>query len=467
MAAVEAGTGRMNATETRDSAQIRSGFTRFEEGDVLFAKITPSMENGKIAIASNLVGRRGLGSTEFHVLRPSDLVTPSYLMFYLLQESFRRAARASMRGVAGQLRVPPEFLAESTLPIPPLAEQRRIVAAIETQFTRLDAAVAALQRARTNLKRYRAAVLKAAVEGRLVPTEAEVARAEEREFESAERMLARLSLNRDGSQHGFSGILAPKEGNHSPSGWSWATAEQISSVQTGATPLRSKPEYYEGGHIPWVTSGALNSRYVDSSDEFITDRALRETNVKVFPTGTILIAMYGEGKTRGKVSELRIEATTNQACAALVFATWATPLRPYVRLFFEKSYDDLRRLAVGGNQPNLSLGIIKSTAITLPPLAEQERIVAEVDRRLSVLDELEAVVEHGLKRAERLRQAILKRAFEGKLVPQDPDDEPASVLLERIKAERNTMPSRTTKRSSRAFKRARAAADETISPRLF
>ena len=115
--------------------------------------------------------------------------------------------------------------------------------------------------------------------------------------------------------------------------------------------------------------------------------------------------------------------------------------------FFRKNYDDIRRLSSGGVQPNLNLSIIRATAIPLPPLTEQLRIVEEVERRLSVVQALEAAVEANLRRAERLRQAILKRAFEGRLVDQDPDDEPAALLLERIRSQREAG-GRETARSS-------------------
>jgi type I restriction enzyme, S subunit len=146
MPAVEAATGRMDASKTRPWAEVSKGYTRFQEGDVVFAKITPCMENGKFALATGLIGGRGTGSTEFHVLRPPGGLDAKLLLYFLLRDGLRRDARLRMKGAAGQLRVPPEFLAELTFPLPPEAEQRRIVAEIEKQFTRLDAAVVALKR---------------------------------------------------------------------------------------------------------------------------------------------------------------------------------------------------------------------------------------------------------------------------------------------------------------------------------
>ena len=312
------------------------------------------------------------------------------------------------------------------LPLPPLPEQHRIVAAIETHLTRLDAAVAALERARARLKRYRAAVLKAACEGRLVPTEAHLARTDGRPYEPAPALLARIQEARATAvaAHGRAPARRlplpdplPNVRPELPEGWAWSSIGALSRVGTGATPLRTNPAFYADGSIPWVTSGALNAERVSEPSEFVTELALRQTNLTVYPVGTLLVAMYGEGKTRGRCSELAIEATTNQAIAALVFDSTTEALRAYVRLFLQNSYEALRREASGGVQPNLNLSIIRDTTIPLPPLREQERIVAEVERRLSVLDQLDAAVTANLKRADALRQSVLRRAFAGHLVP--------------------------------------------------
>jgi type I restriction enzyme S subunit len=376
--------------------------------------------------------------TTYYVRPPSDL-SAKYL--YHLLRSLNLGTLDKSTTIPSLNR--DDFYAE-TIPIAPLPEQHRIVAEIETQFTRLDAGVAALKQVQANLRRYKASVLKAACEGRLVRTEAELARAEGRDYEPADVLLERILAQRRARWEAKNPGKLYKEPKRPttpglpelPEGWAWAMVEQLVYVGTGATPLRSKAEYYQGGKVPWVTSGALNSPFVRAASGYITQRALDQTNTKVFPAGTLLVAMYGEGRTRGKVSELTLDAATNQACAALVFEGIASECKRYLKLFFQENYEQIRRLSSGGVQPNLNLSIIRQTCIPLPPLAEQRRIVAEVERRLSVVGELEKEVDAGLRRAERLRQAVLKRAFEGKLVPQDPSDEPASVLLEKLKAAR-------------------------------
>ena len=154
------------------------------------------------------------------------------------------------------------------------------------------------------------------------------------------------------------------------------------------------------------------------------------------PLGTLLVAMYGEGQTRGRCAELGIEATCNQACAAIVLHDGLRRYKDFVRLFFDANYSANRRLASGGVQPNLNAGLIKDMVLDLPPLEEQARIVAVVEHHLSFIEACECAVDTGLARAAALRRSVLQAAFEGRLVPQDPSDEPALLLMKRIQAER-------------------------------
>jgi type I restriction enzyme S subunit len=160
MPAVGAGDGSIDVSQVRQFGEVRKGFTSFQQGDVLFAKITPCMENGKMAVVPKVQNGFGFGSTEFHVLRPKPGIDARYLYYYVSSRRFRGEAEHQMSGAVGQKRVPTQYLRECTIPLAPLNQQTRIIAEIEKQFSRLDEAVA-------NLKRYKAAVLKAAVEGKL------------------------------------------------------------------------------------------------------------------------------------------------------------------------------------------------------------------------------------------------------------------------------------------------------------
>ena len=210
----------------------------------------------------------------------------------------------------------------------------------------------------------------------------------------------------------------------------WCKLEDIASIGTGATPLTKCKEYYLNGKIPWVNSSSTKDSVIETPSNYITSRAIQDTNCVVYPKGTLIVAMYGEGKTRGQVSELGIEAATNQACAAI--CPFEKEFKNYLKLFFESNYLRLRALAEGGTQPNLNLGKISNYEIPLPPLEEQCRIFTKIKHWISLID----VIENGKwninETIKQTKSKILDLAIHGKLVPQNPTDEPASELLKRI-----------------------------------
>ena len=449
MAAVEARSGQIDVSQVRPYGEVRKGYTRFSEGDVLFAKITPCMENGKIAIAKGLTNGSGCGSTEFHVLRPVKDLSQGFLMYFLLQDEFRREAQRHMAGTAGQLRVPAAWLTEAPIPLPPFPEQHRIVVEIETQFTRLDASVAALRRAQANLKRYRASVLKAACEGRLVPTEAELAHSEGRDYEAAgvllERILAERRARWESQEKRRGKYKEPSTPDASaqpelPEGWVWATIEQLLARSEYGTSVKCS---YDAAGLPVLRIPNIVAGEIDLTDiKYATQPVPIESETSLTKGDVLMCRTNGSVRLVGKTAVVTsdLEPYHGFASYLLRFRLMETKFIPkwfhiYTtsqlgRAFIEKN------AASSAGQNNVSLSLIHTMPMPLPPLAEQRRIVADVERRLSVVQQTEATVEASLARAERLRQSILKQAFSGKLVPQDPDDEPASALLERIKAER-------------------------------
>lgn len=432
MPAVEAGTGRLDPSATRPWAQVKRGYTRFQNGDVLVAKITPCMENGKFALAVGLRGGVGAGSTEFHVVRPMGGIPGRYLLHLLLQESIRRDARTMMQGAAGQLRVPAGFVESLPVPLPPLTEQHRIVAALDQHLTRLDAGMQALRRVQAKLKTYRASVLKAACEGRLVPTEAELARREGRGYETADELLAPFG------ERGVFVDGVPLAGI--PQGWAWTVLGRIAEIKGGITKGQKYPTGTRLRAVPYLRVANVQRGFLDltemkeieATDEEIEQLRLRPGDV-----------LFNEGGDRDKLGRGWIWRGEVPECIHQnhVFRARLRPrgCDPKYISWWGNTIGQRYFVAQGKQTTNLaSINLTKLSAlpVAVPPLAEQHRIVAEVERRLSVVEKLETVVETGLERAEKLRQAILKRAFEGRLVPQDPNDEPASVLLERIRAER-------------------------------
>ena len=167
MPSVGAGNGSIDVSAQKTFREVKRGYTPFKEGDVLFAKITPCMENGKMAIVPQVINGYGFGSTEFHVLRPKNEIDSKYLYFYVSSKNFRGEAERYMTGAVGQKRVTTTYLKNCEIPVAPKEQQKKIIEVIEKQFSRLDEAVENLKRVKANLKRYKASVLKAAVEGRL------------------------------------------------------------------------------------------------------------------------------------------------------------------------------------------------------------------------------------------------------------------------------------------------------------
>ena len=212
-----------------------------------------------------------------------------------------------------------------------------------------------------------------------------------------------------------------------PEGWMWTTLGVIGTWQSGGTPSRSNKSYY-GGNIPWLKTGDLNDGYITHIPEFITEEAVVNSSAKLNPVGSVLIAMYGA--TIGKLGILTFPATTNQACCACIEYDAIDPMFLFYFLLSQRTAFIAK--GGGGAQPNISKEIIVKTYIPLPPFLEQQRIVAEIERWFSLID----IIENGKNDLQNIikqtKNKILDLAIHGKLVSQDPNDEPAIELLKRI-----------------------------------
>ena len=284
-------------------------------------------------------------------------------------------------------------------------------------------------------KKLRQKILDLAIRGKLVPQDPNDEPASvllERIRAEKERLIAEGKIKRPKKSKASS--AASHYQNFEPpfpipDSWEWVRLEDIAKIGTGATPSKSNREYYSG-NINWVSSSVTSFPYVDEPTDLITELALKETNCEIYPTGTLLMAMYGEGKTRGQLTELRIEAASNQACAAII--PYISETKNFVRLYLLANYYQLRRLAEGGNQPNLNLGKISSLFIPLPPIQEQRRVVEQYGFILESIELLEASKALLEERINMAKSKILDLAMQGKLVPQNPTDEPAAEMLRRI-----------------------------------
>jgi type I restriction enzyme, S subunit len=196
-----------------------------------------------------------------------------------------------------------------------------------------------------------------------------------------------------------------------PDGWEISRLGTFTIVGTGSTPSRDKIDYYFPAEINWVTSGETSQDFIYETEEKISTLALKETNVSVYPKGSLVIAMYGQGKTRGQVSELMIDAGTNQACAVVVFVNIEESHRKYLKYFFKKAYEEMRSHAAGGAQPNLNVGKVSNTIVPIPPISEQNRIVSKVDELFSLCDTLK----EKLIQSQEIKGLLAKAFVEGAL----------------------------------------------------
>jgi type I restriction enzyme S subunit len=426
-------------------------------GDLLLSRANTTALVGATVLVSQCRPRLLLSDKSMR-LRVKRGIDNRWLRLALSSPSAREQMSAVATGTSDSMRnISQEKVRALRLGLPPLPEQRRIVAEIEKQFSRLDAGVAALKRVQANLKQYRAAVLQAACEGRLVPTEAELARAEGREYESADELLERVLAERrsqweesqlakiqtqgkankgDEWRGRYQEPCAPdaEAGALLPKGWVWTTLDAICPVFVDCahrTPTHA-PDGYPALRPRDVVQGILR---LDTAAKVPAPEYELQTRRRVPQSGDIVYSRelsYGWGA----VVPESVEICLGQGM--VLFRPASGVLASYLLYVLNgplgrRQADDA---ATGSAHPHINVGEIRSYRVPLPPHAEQQRIVEEIQRCLSITDGILLSLAKNLHRAERLRQAILKQAFEGKLVAQDPSDEPASVLLERIRAER-------------------------------
>lgn len=322
------------------------------------------------------------------------------------------------------------------------------------------------------IKKLRELILELAVRGKLVPqdpTDEPASVLLERIAAEKAQLIKEKKIKKTAE---LSDITDEEKPFELPNGWGWCRFNDIGDWGAGATPKRGNPEYY-GGDIPWFKSGELSSDFINSSEETVTQKALDECSLRYNRIGDVLVAMYGA--TIGKTSILSIRGTTNQAvCACTPFSGVANT---YLLNLLKAYKSRLIGMGAGGAQPNISKEKIVATVVALPPITEQQRIVAKVDELMALCDQLEqqtltsidahatlvetlletltnsadaAELEQNWARIsehfdtlftteqsiDALKQTILQLAVMGKLVRQDPTDEPASVLLEKIAAEK-------------------------------
>ena len=345
--------------ETRGTFKdMKSAGNKFYDEDILYGRLRPYLN--KVVVADF----EGVASGEFIVMRPKEGIDARYLQLWM---HARRFVNEATRDTSGDRpRIDFEKIADIDLPLPPTAEQRRIVARIDELFTEIADGETALTRARDDLDTWRRVLLKAAVTGELTREWRERNKPNEQGIDLVERARvgkARASL---GLRHGRRAHVDEDADELSfeslPETWAIASFGELFNLYTGSTPSRSKPNYW-GGNVPWVSSGEVAFCRITDTDEKITSVGLAASSTRVHPIGTVLLAMIGEGKTRGQPAILDIPASNNQNSAAIRVSETSI-LPEFVFDFLSYRYEKTRRAGQGGNQPALNLG--KVSKIRMP-----------------------------------------------------------------------------------------------------
>lgn len=391
MPAVEAESGGIDVSTTRKFGDVKKGYTPFREGDVLFAKITPCMENGKMAVVPALHNGLGFGSTEFHVLRAHPGISPQFVYYFVSSRAFRHVAEHNMSGAVGQRRVTTPYLSACKIPVPPTAEQHRIVAKIEELFSELDQGVASLKTAREQLKVYRQSLLKNAFEGKLTAA----------------------------------------------TGWHEKSLGQLLGFLTSGS--RGWAAYYATLGDLFVRAQNIKHDRLELDDVAFVALPDKAEGLRTrIQQGDLLITITGANVTKSALVKHDLgTAYVSQHVALCRPTTEILPEYLYWFIVAEAAgRKQLTDMAYGAGKPGLNLENIRSVNVPFPNLREQQEIVEQIESKLSEADQLDKTLATALQQADALRQSILKKAFYGALVKQAKNEEPATALLERIRSDK-------------------------------
>ena len=427
------------------SDEVRSTKSVFRAGDLLYGKLRPYLNKVYVAEFD------GICSTDILVFLQTPFLSTKYLLYRLLSRDFVGYASHNVSGVQHP-RVNYRTLAKFLIPLAPLPEQHRIVAKIEELFTKLDAGVESLKTAKEQLRTYRISVLKAAVEGRLTEKWREQHRGEiepasillertlkerRRRWEEAQKAKRQLNKKRDVARtreplYRDPVDVAEISDPRLPHGWTWTNLDTLTYF---VVDYRGKTPPMTDSGIPIISAANVKGgRIVVEKPRFVSPETYEKWTTRGLPRADDLIIT-----TEAPVGETALYPEGTHLLTRRVLACQTNGAsNHYLEYCFTSEFtrEYLRSKSRGTTVPRILKPALLATPIPLPPLPEQAKIVEEAGNQLSMVGRMEGSIRSNMKRAERLRQSILKRAFSGKLVPQDPSDEPASVLLKSIRKQR-------------------------------
>lgn len=372
--------GRMNFTRARPKSDVSTGYTRFMEGDVIVPKITPTFEADRSTWIKGSPTTVLTGTTELHVVRPGAKLDPRYLDYLLSSRPFLEGGASEMIGVAGQRRVPDEWLRDFRVPITGLQRQREIADFLDSNTTRIDALISKKRRL----------------------------------IELLSERLRRFTISYvtgEGSKNVWTSgpyWLGPVPRSWMPHKIAWCK-----QTGSGTTPESGNSEYYDALEgIPWITTSELRETSIRDAAQRVTSEAFRKYSaLKVFPPGSVLIAMYGA--TVGRLGVLEIPAATNQACCAIY---GAGPLdQRFLYWWLWANREHLISMAYGAGQPNISQEIVRGLRIPAPEVEEQREIVDRIEREADRVERSINKLTHLIELFIERRQALITAAVSGEM----------------------------------------------------
>lgn len=353
---------RITRWQRRELGTVKVGFTFFKNGDVILAKITPCMENGKGALIEDAPNGMAFGSTEFHVLRPDQkFLSSSFLSYLVLNKAFRERAKKYMTGSAGQQRLPASYLESFKVKLPPERVQEQIVD-------------------RLNVIR------------------------------NAQKLNASLIQKADE----LLGSVLQVELGHGKKNWEIKKMIEVSKLHMGGTPSTKIREYYDGGSINWMKSGDVKGNFVTEVSGKITEQGLKDSNAKIYPVNSVVIALNGQGKTRATAAILKVATSSNQSVAA--FTDFGEFLKPEILYYqLKMRYSEIRRITGDNTRSGLNLGILGKLKVYIPPQNEQERIVS----KLAIIQNYREQLFEQRAKLDELFDSTLTKALSGGLIKEN------------------------------------------------
>ncbi|TKF36093.1 hypothetical protein FCV50_02485 [Vibrio kanaloae] len=417
-----------------EEAIVKSSAKLFPKGSVAIAMYGATI--GKTSI----LGMEATTNQACAVGNPVEGVTVSEFLYYLLLNA--RDSFISLGKGGAQPNISQTLIKDYEVYLPPLAEQKVVAEKLDTLLAQVEATKARLESTLETLKQFRQSVLAAAVSGKLTE-----------DWRSQNPSLDSIELSEVGAywaeQYKTSGKRLPKLKLHEtealdglPNTWLDTKIGHVFDVHVGATPSRSNNDYWGGG-VNWISSSEVAFCRISSTKETITESGLNNTSTNLHPPGTVMLAMIGQGKTRGQAAILDIEACHNQNTAALRVPE-GFAVSEFLYFFLTKQYEETRRVGGGNNQKALNKSFVQSLQFPLPPIEEQKEIVKCVEKLFAGADATEQQVNQALERVNNLTQSILAKAFRGELTDQWRKENPelisgensAEALLKKLKADR-------------------------------